>query len=294
MAFVYLQLPGDLSGFPVIAGAHSDFAKRIRGACDSADENRSEASQQLPSAAPSIAIPVLSPKPSRPLSTHGWTASENEAVACLLGGDRRTAFDTQHSPGGIYAVFSDLGSFGDWSERELEMNARVLQLGLMKWRSHKIEELRNAAQCKGKRCMMAPIQARDWTKPSIVEPWYVKTAGDMLQSYWVWQRRLDSRYHFGYGACQTAFAEWIWLRHCVLGDVGKWNKHSVADLCETVTLYLPVGLADHYLMCLANYHKLKLAHLDVPRCQFASSYPCYKIAEKGQNFCRMHRNKDVL
>ena len=100
-------------------------------------------------------------------------------------------------------------------------------------------------------------------------------------------------YYFGYGACQTAFTKWISLRHCVLGDVEKWNKHSVADLCETVTLYLPVGLADHYLMCLANYHKLKLAHLDAPRCQCAS-YPCYKIAEKGQNFCRMHRNNDVL
>jgi hypothetical protein len=45
MAFVLLQLPGDLSGIPVIAGARSDFAARIRGACASANEKRSEASQ---------------------------------------------------------------------------------------------------------------------------------------------------------------------------------------------------------------------------------------------------------
>ena len=35
MAFVLLHLPGDLSGIPVIAGARSDFAGRIRGACAS-------------------------------------------------------------------------------------------------------------------------------------------------------------------------------------------------------------------------------------------------------------------
>ena len=52
------------------------------------------------------------------------------------------------------------------------------------------------------------------------------------------------------------------------------NLTILADVCETVTLYLPVGLADHYLMCLANYHKLTRAHLDVPRCQRASvGYP---------------------
>jgi hypothetical protein len=200
----------------------------------------------------------------------------------------------QHYPGGIYAAFSNLEPFGDWSEHELRMNVRVLQLGLMKWRSPEIYELRNAARCKGKHCMEVEIQAFNWAKPGIVEPWYVKTAGDMLQGYWVWQRRLDNRYHFGYGACQAAFATWICLRHCVLGDVETWNEHSVADLCETVTLYLPVGLADHYLMCLANYHKLKWSHLDAPRCQRASSTPCHRLAEKGQNFCRKHRNQDAL
>ena len=92
----------------------------------------------------------------------------------------------QSSPGGIYAVFTEYELFSDWSEDELRANARILQLGLMTWRSEKIQELQEEARSKGKACMEATIQAFDWTAHThTIEPYYVKTAGDMLQSNWV-------------------------------------------------------------------------------------------------------------
>ena len=66
MAFVFLQLPGDLSGIPVIAGARSDFATRIHGICAS--------SKQLPSAAPSIAIPAGANAHAENLEAARWLA----------------------------------------------------------------------------------------------------------------------------------------------------------------------------------------------------------------------------
>ena len=227
------------------------------------------------------------PKPSPPLPTDAWTTSEQQAVRRLLEVDR-TAFDMQDSPGGIYAVGAN-ELFSDWSEDELRTNARILQLGLMEWqrRSQKIQELLEEART-GKACMEAPIQAFDWTaRTPTIEPYYVKTAGDMLQSYWVWQHRLDSRYHFCFNACQAAFSKWIYLSHCI-GIIEEWNEHATADLCEAVTLCLPVRLANHYLTCLANYYKLKWSHLDVPRCQHASEKPCFKVVETGECFCRKH------
>ena len=230
------------------------------------------------------------PKPCRPLPTNCWTAIEKQAVQDLLEVES-TAFDMQDSPGGIYAMFTEYEPFNDWSEDELRANARILQLGLMTWRSQKVQELQREAHSKGKACMEATIQTFDWTAqtPSI-EPWYVKTAGDMLQNNWIWKRRLDSRYQFGYGNCQGAFSKWICLRFCILGDIEEWNEHGISDLCEAVTLYLPVRLANHYLTCLANYHKLKWSHLNVPRCQHASEKPCFKVVKTGECFCRKHSN----
>ena len=93
----------------------------------------------------------------------------------------------------------------------------------------------------------------------------------MLQSSWVWEHPLHNKCLFGCNACQAAFSEWIWLSHCVLSDIEEWNAHATTDLCEAVTLYLPVRLANHYLTCLGNYHKLKWSNLDVMRCQHASA-----------------------
>ena len=80
----------------------------------------------------------------------------------LLASDR-TAFDMKGCPGGIYTVFTDYERFTDWSEDMLEASARTLQLGLMSWRSQKIQELQTEARSKGKACMEAYVQAFDWT-----------------------------------------------------------------------------------------------------------------------------------
>ena len=244
-----------------------------------------------PAPSPQQPATAASPKPLSFLAVHAWTDTEM-AVSAELVRDHFTAFDLWDSPGGIYSIFQaePALTFRDCSENELLSEARVLQLALQTfWRSPALCALMQDSKQSGKGCMNTTIHAHDWTdNEKLKETYFVKTAGDMLQAYWVHQHLLDSRYHFGYNVCQADFAKWIWLPRCLLGEDLDWNTHGLADFCEAATLYLPAKVAHLYLQCLSNFHKLRWSHVDVPRCQHVDHTPCHKAAAHGMHFCRKH------
>ena len=243
-----------------------------------------------PSAAPD---PHQAPPPPRAdvipeISHSGWTSSET-AAASFLASAGTPAIDLAASGRSIYEVFdSDSFPFEEWSSAELLAKARVVQLGMMLCKGKHLDELRRDAH-SGKGCMEKCIDVYDWTAGQpLVEQYYVKTAGDLLQGNWLWKHRLDTRFQFTYNQAQAECAQWLQLDYCLLGTKVSWNEHAVADLCEAATLYLPPGLAHAYLSVLANYHKLRGIY-DVPRCEHASGkVPCGKACVPGKHFCALH------
>jgi len=265
---------------------HCEQVKSLR--CNNMQFNAQRSPQQSPSAAPTAALA----KPCPHLPTHPWTDTEWTLATELLK-NPVTAFDFENTAGGIYNVcHAELKMpFRDFEENELVSEVRVLQLALMRWQTPRIETLKQSFKQSGKGCMNALIEAHDWMLPETAQskmPCYVKSAGDMLQGYWVHLHLLDSRYHFSYNLCQAAFAKWMWLPRCMLGEDAGWSTHGMADFCEAATLYLPAKLMHTYLQCLANFHKLLWSHLGVPRCEHVGRIPCHKVAVNGTHFCGKH------
>ena len=121
------------------------------------------------------------------------------------------------------------------------------------------------------------------------EKYMHKTAGDMVQCKWHFEHSLDYRFYSAYNACQSSFMHWGRLGYCLLGSEVDWNEHSVADLCETITLYLPPELLHLYLQCLANFHMHYFSHMILPSCEFVGTHaPCFRRTIDGSNFCRCH------
>ena len=110
-------------------------------------------------------------------------------------------------------------------------------------------QLKRNFKTEGKDVLVRPILA-GWFCGAPEErrelPHYVKTAGDMLQTYWLHTLLLDSGYHFGWNKCQSEFCRWANLDKCVFGDFWKCDEHTLADLVETLSLYLPKRLAHLY------------------------------------------------
>jgi hypothetical protein len=236
------------------------------------------------------------PRPIRPIPNTEWTEAELAAAKHLLRNEVAAA-DLATAPGGIYSIFNqESGSappFSMLSEAQLVPRGRVLVLAIMLWTSSWKDNLVKDYRERRKRCMESLILANDWTiEGSPTEACYAKAAGDLLQLLWIHVQRLDSTYHFSYNAAQASFAEWIRLQELVFGAVGDdgWNEHGLADLCETMTVYLPFHLLHAYLECLANFHKLYWSHSGVRRCEFDGRVPCYKMAVGDTNFCTKHRS----
>ena len=246
----------------------------------------------LPSPPPPLpATSEVQPKPWPVLSNHAWTTAEHAFTAALLQ-KHVTALDLADSETGICGVFEKGRElrFEEWAGNELLGKTQPLQLAITKLKSADLARLKRDYFGQGKGCMVMPIQAHDWTATGGSRKmfYFAKTAGDMLQTYWVHRHLLDSRYHFGFNLCQAAFARWICMPRCVFGEDATWNTHGLADLCETLTLYLPVRLARLYLSCIANFHKLVWSHMDVPRCQHVGRVPCHKATVDGLRLCHKH------
>ena len=222
-----------------------------------------------------------------------WTAHEIDKANELLR-DATTgiwAATTADPASSIYSVFGDTNlEFKDLSLTEICQEARIVQLAMMLARTPELTVLREAAHSQGKSCMEALVHTYDWTvEGGPIEEWYVKTAGDLLQCWWVHWLLLDSNYFFAYNHCQAAFARWLSLQRFLLGGDLWWEEHSQADLCEAATLYLPRHLAHKYLCVLANFHKLWAQGRIIPRCQHVGRVPCHKRALNNSHFCRRHQ-----
>ena len=240
--------------------------------------------------------PVAKPLPR--ISTAPWTYAENLAAQVLLQ-DSTTALQCASTAESIYAIFNRVHlCFEDWDVAELQAKVRVLQLvehAMTDDRclsSHAMTELKRSCGAHGKHSMEALVKTYDWTnleEDRKVEEYFVKTARDMLQQYWIHSLLLDHRYYFGYNVCQAAFTKWSGIGHRILGEGWQWSTHGLADLCETLTIYFPAKVCHHYLLCAANFHKLFYSHMHVARCQRVGRIPCYKQVVGGTCFCINHQ-----
>ena len=111
-----------------------------------------------------------------------WTPHEIAKANELLS-DTTTALSVAEAENSIYSVFGDTNlEFKDLSLTEICQEARIVQLAMMLARTPELTVLREAAHSRGKSCMEALVHTYDWTEEvRRIEPWYVKTAGDLLQ-----------------------------------------------------------------------------------------------------------------
>ena len=88
-------------------------------------------------------------------------------------------------------------TFQNLSLTELCREARIVQLATMLARTPELTVLREAAHSRMKSCMEALVHTYDCTEEvRRIEPWCVKTAGDLLQCWWVHWLLLDSSQFF--------------------------------------------------------------------------------------------------
>jgi len=186
--------------------------------------------------------------------------------------------------------------FVEEGENQLLASMRILQCSFYRLGqiSEDVLKLKQRLVTDGKKAMEKEVITYDWNSASAEgTAWYVKTAGDMLQCNWSFEQSLDYRFHFFYNTCQSSFMKWGHLEYCLFhsGSAADTftNDHVVADLCETITLYLPYPLLHLYLQCMANFHKLYFSHMLLPSCEFVGERaPCFKRCVSGSNFCRRH------
>jgi hypothetical protein len=237
------------------------------------------------------AVVEESPKNFPSIANFDWTPAEIARARFLV--DHRTARIC--SPDIYTEVAAD--AFEEQGEHQLLESMRILQLSFycLGQSSQDVLELKQRLLIHGKKAMEKEVITYDWNSASTVgtSSYYEKTAGDMLQSKWCFEQRLDHRFLFGYNTCQSSFITWGQLEKCLFlsGSAPDLftNKHVVADLCETITLYLPSPLLHLYLQCMANFHKLYFSHMSLPSCQFFGAHAaCFKCCVSGSNFCRLH------
>jgi hypothetical protein len=239
------------------------------------------------------AVVEESPKNFPSIANFDWTPAEIARARFLV--DHPTA--PICSPDIYTEVAAARGNaFEEQGEHQLLESMRILQLSFycLGQSSQDVLKLKQRLVTDGKKAMEKEVITYDWNSASAVgTPCYVKTAGDMLQCNWCFEQRLDYRFYFGYNACQSSFMKWGQLEQCLFlsGSAPDMftNKHVVADLCETITLYLPSPLLHLYLQCMANFHKLYFSHMSLPSCEFVGARaPCFKRRVSGSNFCRRH------
>jgi hypothetical protein len=237
------------------------------------------------------AVVEETPKNFPSIANFDWTPAEIARARFLV--DHRTARIC--SPDIYTEVAAD--AFEEQGEHQLLESMRILQLSFycLGQSSQDVLELKQRLLIDGKKAMEKEVITYDWNSASTVgtSSYYEKTAGDMLQSKWCFEQRLDHRFLFGYNTCQSSFITWGQLEKCLFlsGSAPDLftNKHVVADLCETITLYLPSPLLHLYLQCMANFHKLYFSHMSLPSCEFVGERaPCFKCRVSGSNFCRLH------
>ena len=236
------------------------------------------------------AVVEETPKNFPSIANFGWTPAEIARARFLV--DHRTARIC--SPDLYTEVAAQ--AFEEQGEHQLLESMRILQLSFycLGQNSQDLLKLKQRLGTDGKKAMEKEVITYDWNSASAEgTAWYVKTAGDMLQCNWSFEQSLDYRFHFFYNTCQSSFMKWGHLEYCLFHSGSApdtfTNDHVVADLCETITLYLPSPLLHLYLQCMANFHKLYFSHMSLPSCEFVGARaPCFKRRVSGSNFCRRH------
>jgi hypothetical protein len=95
------------------------------------------------------------------------------------------------------------------------------------------------------------------------EAYYIKTAGDVLQTKWLALHRADPAHSFPYNTAQAAFSAWIDLPSLVHGKelgatVAGWKEHALADHNEALTCALSSKMLHAYAEMQACFHRLYL------------------------------------
>jgi hypothetical protein len=234
------------------------------------------------------------PKKFPSIPNFGWTPAEIGRARFLVDNHPRAPMCGPDIYTEVAAARGNL--FVEEGENQLLASMRILQCSFYRLGqiSEDVLKLKQRLVTDGKKAMEKEVITYDWNSASAEgTAWYVKTAGDMLQCNWSFEQSLDYRFHFFYNTCQSSFMKWGHLEYCLFHSGSApdtfTNDHVVADLCETITLYLPSPLLHLYLQCMANFHKLYFSHMSLPSCEFVGARAqCFKRRVSGSNFCRRH------